>query len=413
MTILRSGLRVLAAALAGAVFVTGGSARADTKDFLDLSAGLGFDTNPNTGTGAKSSLFGRLSASGTHQWTSERGSTVLNGYVENTSYFQGGYGSLQIFSLGANTTQAITDKLSLYGNLNFSGDFGGQLSNRLIPGPTTPVPVDPNNPIPPTGYYPDLFGISGQQYQAGGSLGASIRTGARGTISLTAGAQRHWYTGGNEGADYNDYSASAGYSLQFSERTRAGATLAVQHQDFTEGGSANIINPQLTASSQLSERLNASGSIGLLVFEQKTASGTEHSLTPSFSGSLCSVGPVSSLCARVARDAQSNLNSGLINGQRESVVSTIIGVDYTHRLGPAGTIRASLSGISDETPAPVNGQKFRSSYLSAVVGYDRRVSGRIYAGVEGGARQLYQSGPDPKLDLNASVYLRYRLGDLL
>ena len=61
----------------------------------------------------------------------------------------------------------------------------------------------------------------------------------------------------------------------------------------------------------------------------------------------------------------------------------------------------------------IDGDKLRSSYLSGVVGYDRHIGHRFFAGVEGGVRQLFQTGPDPKLDLNASVYVRYRLGDLL
>ena len=52
-------------------------------------------------------------------------------------------------------------------------------------------------------------------------------------------------------------------------------------------------------------------------------------------------------------------------------------------------------------------------FWPGVVGYDRKLCQRWAAGVNGGVRKLFQDGPDPKLDLNASIYVRYRLGDLL
>jgi hypothetical protein len=90
-----------------------------------------------------------------------------------------------------------------------------------------------------------------------------------------------------------------------------------------------------------------------------------------------------------------------------------VGFDYYHRLPGRATIQASLTGVHYDTPSAINGDKFRTTYLSGVVGYDRPVGNRLYAGVQGGARKLFQSGPDPKMDFNASVYVRYRIGDLL
>jgi hypothetical protein len=409
----RAHRRLAATALASALFLTGGAARASTTDFLDLEAGVGFSSNPGLRFDGESSVFGRISASGVHQWTSEKGSTSIHGYVENTTYLRGGYGSKQNFSLGANTNQAVSETVTVYGDLNFSGDFAGQLSNRLIAVPGEPVPVDPNNPLPPTTTYPDLFGLSGRTYRASGDVGASIKTGARGVVSLTAGAQRSWFTGPNRDADYTSFFGSAGYSTQVSERTRLGASVYLQHQDFRHGDWANSINPVINFSTQLSESLRATAAIGVLVIRQRSDGDTNDSVSPSFSGSLCSDGSISRICARVARDAQSSLSSGIVNGQRGAAVNTTAAVDYFRKLGPNDTLQASLSFVRSETPAAINGDKFRSNYLSAVVGYDRHIGNRLYAGVQGGVRRLFQTGPDPKADFNASVYLRYRLGDLL
>lgn len=405
--------RAFAATLSGAFLAISGPAAAKTTTYVDLEAGLGYSSNPLLRFDSQSSVFGRVSAYGVHSWGSERGTTTLTGYVENTSYLHD-YGSKQIFQLGAHTNQSVSPTVTLFGDLGFTGDFAGQLSNRLFSVPSGPVVPDPNNPLPPVTNNPDVFGFSGRQYRLSGSVGASIRSGPRGTISLSAGAQRSWFTGGNESdADYNSYFASAGYSRQVSERTSAGGTVSVQHQDFRHGDWANIINPVLTAQTQLSESMSASGSIGILAIEQRSDGQTDHSVTPSFSGSICNQSEFSRWCAHVARDVQSSLSARVANGNGGAAVTTLAGVDYYRRLSADGTLQASLSATRYSSPANFDGDRPRSTYLSAVVGYDHKVGHRLYAGVSGGARKLFQTGPDPDLDFNASVYLRYRLGDLL
>lgn len=400
-------------AIAGACLINGQAGLAKTTDYIDLEAGLGISSNPLLRLDSQSSAFGRISAYGVHSWESERGTTTLTGYLENTTYLKD-YGSKQIFDLGAHTSQKVSPTVTVFGDLGFTGDFAGQLSNRLISVPSGPVVPEPGNPLPPTTTNPDFFGFAGREYRVNGSLGASIRSGTRGTISLSAGAQRSWFTGGsNSDADYNSYFASAGYSQQISERTSAGASVNVQRQDFRHGDWANIVNPVFTVNTQLSETITAQGAVGILAIQQHSDGRSDHSVTPSFSGSLCSNGQVSRWCAHVSRDAQSALSARVANGSGEAAVTTTASVDYYRRLTANDTLQASLSGTRYSTPGSLNGNNFSTTYVSAVVGYDRKVGRRIYAGVQGGVRKLFQDGPDPKMDFNASVYLRYRLGDLL
>ena len=237
-------------ALAGALLVAGGAARAETTDILDLSAGAGLSTNPGIAGSSHTSGFGRLSALGTHSWRSERSSTSIHGFIENTTYLRN-YGSQRIFTVGADTSFTASPTLSLYGNLNFYGDFNGQLSNRLIAVPGGPPVIDPNNPLPPQAIVPDILGFSGHSYRLNGQVGASIRSGELSTISLTAGAQHSWFTG-NSGSNFTSYFGSVGYSRQISERTSIGPSVYVTHQDFNQGDSANIVNPVMTGQTQLS-----------------------------------------------------------------------------------------------------------------------------------------------------------------
>lgn len=399
-------------AVAGALLLTSGAAGAKTTDYIDLEAGAGFSSNPLLQLNSRSSAFGRISAYGLHSWTTERGSTTLTGYVENTTYFRD-YGSKQIFDVTANTNQRVSPTVTLFGDLDFAGDFAGQLSNRLINVPSQPVVPIPGNPLPPPTANPDLLGFNGRQYHLSGDVGASIRSGARGTISISAGAQRTWFTGGNSDADYNSYFATGGYSQQVSERTSAGASVQFQRQDFRHGDWANIVNPSLTLHTQLSENMFADAAVGVMVIEERTDGQKDHTVTPSVSGQICRQDSLSRFCAHVSRDAQSALSARLVNASGGTAITTTAGVDYYRRLSERETLQASLSGTRYDSPTSLNGLRLRTTYLSGVVGYDRKVGNRIYAGISGGARKLFQVGPDPKLDVNANVYLRYRLGDLL
>jgi hypothetical protein len=395
-----------------ALLLASGSAGAKTTDYIDLEAGAGFSSNPLLQLNSRSTGFGRISAYGLHSWSTERGSTTLTGYLENTTYFRD-YGSKQIFDLTAGTNQRVSPTVTLFGNADFSGDFAGQLSNRLINVPSQPVVPVPGNPLPPPTANPDIFGFNGRQYRVSGDVGASIRSGARGTISISAGAQRSWFTGGNSDADYNSYFATGGYSQQVSERTSVGASVQFQRQDFRHGDWANIVNPSLTLRTQLSENMFADAAVGVMAIDQRTDDQKDHKVTPSVSGEICREDSLSRFCAHVSRDAQSALSARLVNASGGAAITTTAGVDYFRRLSERETVQASLTGTRYDSPASLNGLRLRTTYLSGVVGYDRKVGNRIYAGISGGARKLFQVGPDPKLDVNANVYLRYRLGDLL
>lgn len=380
--------------------------------FLDLEAGLGFASNPELRFDSESSAFGRISASGYHAWTSETGIISLRGYIENTSYFKR-YGSKQLWSLGAATTQQLSPTVTVFGDLGFSGDFGGQLSSRFFYKPGDPVLPDPTNPLPDPVVNPDLFGINGRQYRVNGSAGASIRSGARSTISLTAGASHAFSNGENEDADYTSYFGSGSYSRQISERTNAGASISVARQDFKRGGTSTTVNPAIFANTHLSEQLSAEGSIGVMRIYQKFEGLSDTSTALSFSGSLCNVTTSTHLCGRVSRDATTGLSSASFGGIAQAAITTSASLSYSRKLSVKDSIQASLSASRYRTAASIEGiEDPESTYASAVIGYDRNIGARLFGGVQGGVRKLFQTGPDPDMDYNATVYLRYRLGDL-
>ena len=106
--------------------------RAAMRTYLDLTASLGYSSNPFLQIGdSQSSAFGRASARGVHAWSGERSQSSVSAFVEGTSYLND-YGLESIFSLDGDTQQQVSEKVSLFGSAGVSGDLAGQLSNRFL-----------------------------------------------------------------------------------------------------------------------------------------------------------------------------------------------------------------------------------------------------------------------------------------
>ena len=158
---------------------TAPAARRGTSTYVDLEGGVGYSTNPDLGFGSNTgSVFGRVSVRGVHTRVSERTTTVLSAYAQN-SFYAKQLGSRQSADLSARHDARVTEKLSLFGDVDFSYDQGGQLDTRInsIPGvPLPPGTVLPPQLLPPGG---DFLSATGKQYRATGNIGAQVTLSAR------------------------------------------------------------------------------------------------------------------------------------------------------------------------------------------------------------------------------------------
>ena len=116
----------------------------------------------------------------------------------------------------------------------------------------------------------------------------------------------------------------------------------------------------------------------------------------------------------LAGRARRGCRSAAIGGIAQAAITTTASLSYSRKLECQGFhpgIRSALRATA--TAASIEGlEDPESTYASAVIGYDRNIGARLFGGVQGGVRRLFQNGPDPDTDFNATVYLRYRLGDL-
>ena len=372
--------------------------------FIDLTAGLGYGTNPflrfgnSTGSG-----FGRLGVRGVHAWSTERTRTSLSGYAEGSTYLDD-YNVKSIFSVSGDTQHKASETVTVFGSAGLSGDLSGQLSNRFLYVPPVPEVPDVTVPPPPvTVQDPDLFSFAGRQYRAFGQGGASFGLDERSSVTFSGGGSRVWFT-----ADLlNDYTtlfANGAYNRQLSQRTTVGVNVAVNRTQYDDSSdNSTIITPTVNIRTQLSESWDIRASVGASFSSSERTGQKDHSTGLSVDSSVCNNSETERLCGRVTRNSTS-LSRGAL------VTTTTVGVDWFKNLDDKQTVQLSASASrysSDDDLA----NNFKSTHWRAAANYSRVISTRLSGGADLGIRRLSTEGPDPDTDLSGSLFLRYRLGD--
>lgn len=375
---------------------------------VDLEGSVGYSLSPQLQSNSSGQGFGRLSIYAAHVRQSGRSSTTLSLYGENATY-TGRSGSQQLLRATASHQVAVTEKLRIFGDVNASLDRGGQLGTRLFGAPIGPVPVVPDTIPTFSDSSNDLVLIGGRTYRLGGQAGAQISVSPRDSVTLQTGAERVIFRGNQSNNEFTSLFGSAGYNRLLNERASAGVQVNVRHTDYSRGRSARSVTPQVTGRFQITQRVDLTGAAGISFAENDDGIDTQRSVGLTFSGSICGRSEVESYCARVARDHQSDSLAGPSQSQA-------LDVNYSRRLDQkqsvqltAGVSRTSqrFDTLSGETP-------FGSqTYFRAAGAYTRTIAPRWLAGVNVAARSLRRDGPDPDPDLSASLFIRWRVGDLL
>jgi hypothetical protein len=372
--------------------------------YLDLTGSLGYSTNPMLRTvDSQSSIFGRASARGVHMWNGERSSTSLSAFVEGTTYFND-YGVKSIFSLSGDTQRQVSERVRLFGSAGVSGDLAGQLSNRFLYVPPLPeVPVE-GEPPPVTVDDPDIFSFSGRQYRVYAQGGAAIRVSPRGSLSLSGGAQRIFYTD-EFFDDYTTVFGNGSYNHSLSDRTTVGFNVGVRRTDYDNSSdNSTIINPGISVHTRLSEYWDVSGGVGVSFSDVERNGDNSNSTSLSFNGSVCNTTENDRFCGRVSRYSNSTSRSAL-------VTTTSLGVDWFRKLDAAQTIQLSASVVRYVADDELD-DNFKTNHFRLAGSYSRTISGRLSAGADVGVRALRRDGVDPDTDFSGSLFVRYRVGDL-
>jgi hypothetical protein len=376
-------------------------------NYLDIEGGLGYSSNPllefgsDTGAG-----FGRISLHAVHARVSERSTTLLSAYAQNVTYFSR-HGSDQSLSLSGRHDTAVSEHVRLFVDASGSYDKGGQLDTRIIGLPEVPPPPGTSGQPPILLPAPsDFLAITGRTYTVAAHGGATVALSPRDDLSFSAGAE-HVAFRGFQDSDYTTIPATLAYDRQLSPRTTVGARVVFQSTNYKGPANFRLVTPQLTARLVLSERVTFDGAIGASFATVDDGIRTTHTTGLAAEGDLCLRGEHSHLCARAATNEQ----TATVAGPARTVSG---GIDYSRTLSPDSTIAFS-AGI-DHFSSPISvlsGQTFSTStYYRAAADYSRRIGHRWFGGINLAARKLAEHGPDPNGDVSASLFIRYRFGDL-
>jgi hypothetical protein len=375
--------------------------------YVDLEAGAGYGTNPNLRFGDNTgSGFGRISANAVHTRISARTTTVFSAFAQEILYTSH-YSSGLSLDLNARHSARVSEKLQLFGDVDFAYDKGGQLDTRILGVPN--VPLAPGSVLPPELLVPggDFLSVTGRQYRASAHLGGQVALSARDYLTASAGIEHSVFKGAGLETRYTTIPLSLGYDRQISTRTTIGARLSATRTDYDGPGTVWVVTPQATIQTALSDRLTFTGALGVSYSSIDDGLTTRHSTGVAADAALCSRGDRDQFCARAAINQEQATAAGPARNMS-------VGVDYSRRLDADQTIRFSLDGSRYSSPTSfITGQTFSTAtYGRAAADYTRRLGDRWFAGATVAARKLTERGPDPRADLSGSLFIRYRLGDL-
>jgi len=377
--------------------------------YVDVEAGAGYSSNPNLSiTNDEGSAFGRISLHAVHSRVSARSTTVLSGLVENVSYTND-HGSQQSVNLYGRHDAAVSEHVRIFGDVNASYQENGLLDTRVLGLPLVPPPtpgglITPPILLPPTG---DFLSVTGREYSFSGHAGGTFALSQHDSMSVSSGVEHVLFHSEIARTSYTTVPVSLAFDRQLSARTTVGARVVAQDTEYDGPASVRLITPQLTGRMLLSPRLSLDGAVGVSFARIDNGVTVSHSTGLSAQANLCGQGETSFFCGRFSADEQTATTAG----PARSISGA---VDYTQRLDADQTISFSLGATHYSTPTSVvTGRSFSAAtYYRAAASYSHRFATRLFGGVNVAARSLTQNGPDPKTDFNASLFIRYRLGDV-
>ena len=376
--------------------------------YVDLEGGVGFATNPQFELVSNtSSANGYASIHAVHTRITERTNTLLSAFAQETLYTSN-YGSAQSLSVTGRHDAAVNEKLRLFVDGTVHYDKNGQLDTRIISVPDVPVlpglPDVPPQVLPPGS---DFLAVTGKHYFLSANAGGQLALSPRDNLNFSSGVDHSVFRSGSTDTSSWSIPASIGYDRQISPRANVGGRVAFVHTNYNGPAQVSTITPQVTGNLRLSEQMALTGAVGASFSSVDDGIDTRHSTGFAGNVALCNAAEHSHLCARASIDQQ----TATVAGPAKTVSG---GIDYSRQLDVNSSIQLSVEASHYSQPiSVVVGQDFSTStYYRAAASYARSFGHRLFGGVNLAARKLTENGPDPKADFNASLFIRYRIGDV-
>ena len=247
---------------------------------------------------------------------------------------------------GARTVHAASPNLSIFGNVGFQGDFAGQLSNRFVTA-TPDIVLRSHRTRQPPGdrRRSEPSSALAAAVSIERPSGFSLRTSERGTVSVSAGAQRNFASGDFEATPIT--TAISGMSATIISSTSARRSdwqRSVQYQDYDNGLSSTVFNPLVTVGHQFSDQITASGSVGLLIAKQKFDAAAHRQLDRSFFSFSVVQRPANATAFAAGCRAMPAIRSASASGPSANSLrrNTVAGVNYSRQIDAKQSLQARL-----------------------------------------------------------------------
>ncbi len=384
---------------APALFVLGGTAHAETRASLTVSAGATVSNNPYLEAGAGSAAAGvTLEASPEVIFEQEATTVSLYGNARLNHYFQR-YGSDLAGTVGLAVRHRASDRITLNAGAGFQTSRSG-LRDRFFSQNT-----GSSGSVANELFIPDTT-LIGQRVRSNSffsSVGVTFQPSARDTFNLDAGFNRFW-SRSVVAQDYNIYRLRAGYSRKLTDRTSAWVSLAGSRSDYVSRrrGDGNVITPMAGIEHKLNDRLTLTAGAGASIANIDDGTGIKRRTTGlALNASLCQQDSRGSYCLSAQRQAQPTAF-----GDVRNVLN--IGFNMSRKISEKNDISIT-SGYSrnDETGVGVVGN---ADYLSFGASFSHRFNQRFQAFISPHYDQVLRSSIPRRANYGVSAGVRYVFG---
>lgn len=373
-------------------------AQDETRASIDVSPGVGYSSNPFSGTGGdRGSGYAVLDVSPRLQLLMPQDTLTLSGTGSFQKYFRR-YSDSDSYRVSADYAGKPSARLSAHARVDISSSIIGAFDtvNNGFFDPITGVPA------------PTDFGLFGSRDRrrgvyATGDFSAALS--ARDSITASSFYEVGRYDRFAAISNYDGFGGTLGYNRQLNSTLRAGLRGSVSRYTYPGArGNTDVVSINATGSGKINEYWTVDGAIGASFVNSSTRASTGKA---SLSGNvnLCRQGVNTNFCFNASRSVRPT-------GYNGSQYVTSVGASWSAKVSQFDTVSWSASYNKENGSRSLLFPGIESEYYSANANYARRLSERLRLTATASYRDISNANFNRKADIGGRLSLSYHFGDL-
>ena len=377
------------------------AAQAETRAYVDVSAGVGASSNPYLQTGTSTgSGAATIEVLPSVEVTSERSTLTIGGAARYEEHFRR-YSSDLSGRADASYDYGLSEFTRFRVEAGFASSMGGSrdLLTTSLNGANDPV-VNPNADL-------SGIGIRYRQYDYGTNVRLTSTFSTYNTVQIGGGVQ-FFDVDSAVARPYRNYNANAGYQRQLSERLTIGPKVSYTKIDYRNVtiGDGEIITSTLDAKYQLSETVSVEASAGA-AFASIVQTATTNIKQTGFLGNLliCDTRETTTICVNGSRSVGATALGGISN-------SWSISGSMSWQLSERDRISAVASHYRTDqfaTSALLFGAS-RNRIVSSTLTYSRQLGERLFLDLSAQHEKVWGQPVARNANFAGVATIRYRFG---